>query len=144
MEWTSTYSTSGTIGQLRADGLSCAYPWLTSNYVDRFNNGYLLSLCPYPVARAGYDLTMRELNLMLNGGLAYGPYNVNRIPLTSDPMPAALLSNPMIQLTPIFDIGAVFRIRSIHRRGPKPPSVSRYTAVTVMLLVVYNHVPSMQ
>ena len=81
-----------------------------------------------------------ELTL-LNGGSAYGPYDVNRIPLTSDLMPAALLSDPMIRLTPIFDIGAVFRIQSIHRRGLKPPSASRYTAVTVMLLVVYIHVP---
>ena len=48
--------------------------------------------------------------LLLNGGLAYGPYDVNRITLTSDPMPAALLSDPMIRLTPIFDIGVVFRI----------------------------------
>ena len=78
---------------------------------------------------------------LLNGGSAYGPYDVNRIPLTSNPMPVALLSDPMIRLTPIFDIGAVFRIGSIHRRGLKPPSVSRYTAVTVMLLVVYIHVP---
>ena len=77
----------------------------------------------------------------MNGGSAYGPYDANRIPLTSDPMLAALLSNPMIRLTPIFDIGAVFQIGSIIRRGPKPPSVSRYTAVTVMYLVVYNHVP---
>ena len=51
-----------------------------------------------------------EEDLLLNRGSAYGPYDVNRIPLTSDPMPAALLSNPMIRLTPIFDIGAVFRI----------------------------------
>ena len=72
------------------------------------------------------------IHLLLNGGSAYGPYDVNRIPLTSDPMPAALLSNPMIRLTPIFDIGAVFRIGSIIRRGPKPPSVSHYTAVTIM------------
>ena len=78
---------------------------------------------------------------LLNGGSAYSPYDVNRIPLVSDLMLAALLSDPMIWLTPIFDIGAVFQIRSIHRCGPKPPSVSCYTAVTVMLLVVYIHVP---
>ena len=47
---------------------------------------------------------------MLNGGSAYGPYDVNQILLISDPMPAALPSDPMIRLTPIFDIGAVFRI----------------------------------
>ena len=79
--------------------------------------------------------------ILLNGGSTYGPYDVNQIPLTSNPMPAALPSDPMIRSTPIFDIGAVFWIRSIHRRGPKPPSVSRYTAVTVMLPVVYIHVP---
>ena len=48
--------------------------------------------------------------IVLNRGSAYSLYNVNRIPLTSAPMPAALLSDPMIRLTPIFDIGAVFRI----------------------------------
>ena len=47
---------------------------------------------------------------VLNGGSAYGLYDVNWIPLTSNPMPAALLSDPMIRLTPIFDIGAVFWI----------------------------------
>ena len=46
----------------------------------------------------------------MNGGSAYDPYDVNRIPLISDPMPAALLSDLMIQLTPILVIGAVFRI----------------------------------
>ena len=35
---------------------------------------------------------------VLNRGSAYGPYDVNRIPLTSDPMPAVLLSDPMIRL----------------------------------------------
>ena len=35
---------------------------------------------------------------LLNGGSAYSPYDVNWIPLTSDPMPAALLSNPKIQI----------------------------------------------
>ena len=53
---------------------------------------------------------MVSLIVVLNGGLAYGLYDVNRILLTSDLMPAALLSDPMIQLTPIFDIGAVFWI----------------------------------
>ena len=48
--------------------------------------------------------------MVLNGGSAYGPYDINQIPLISDPMLAALLSNPMIWLTPIFDISAVFRI----------------------------------
>ena len=33
---------------------------------------------------------------LLNGGLAYGLYNVNQIPLTSDPMLVALLSDPKI------------------------------------------------
>ena len=47
---------------------------------------------------------------LLNGGSAYGPYDVNRIPLTSNPMPVVLHSDPMIRLDPIFDIGAVFRI----------------------------------
>ena len=35
---------------------------------------------------------------VLNGGSVYGPYDINRIPLTSDPMPVALLSDPMIRL----------------------------------------------
>ena len=35
---------------------------------------------------------------MLNGGSAYSPYNVNQIPLTSDPMLAALLSDLKIQI----------------------------------------------
>ena len=57
--------------------------------------------------------------MVLNRGLAYGPYDINRILLISDPMlaallsnpmPAALLSDPMIRLTPIFDISAVFWI----------------------------------
>ena len=93
------------------------------------------------VLKLAASVTVLEKSVLLNGGSAYGPYDVNRIPLISDPMPAALLSDLMIQLTPIFDIGVVFRIRSIHRHGPKPPSVSRYTAVTIMLLVVYIHVP---
>ena len=38
------------------------------------------------------------LKCLLNGGSAYGPYDVNRIPLISDPMPAALLSDPMIRI----------------------------------------------
>ena len=32
-------------------------------------------------------LTEETLRSVLNGGLAYGPYDVNRILLTSDPMP---------------------------------------------------------
>ena len=35
---------------------------------------------------------------VLNGGLAYGPYDINQILLTSDPMPEALLSNLKIQI----------------------------------------------
>ena len=35
---------------------------------------------------------------MLNGGSALCPYDVNRIPLISDPMPVALLSDPMIRM----------------------------------------------
>ena len=35
---------------------------------------------------------------VLNGGLAYGLYDVNQIPLTSDPMPTVLLSDPMIRI----------------------------------------------
>ena len=46
----------------------------------------------------------------MNGGSALCPYDINRIPLTSDPMLVALLSDPMIRLTPILVIGAVFRI----------------------------------
>ena len=106
---------------------------------------WTLALPPTPPPIPSQDVYQTEsctpTETLLNGGSAYGPYDINWIPLTSDPMPAALLSDPMIRLTPIFDIGAVFRIRSIHRRGLKPPSVSRYTAVTVMLLVVYIHVP---
>ena len=36
--------------------------------------------------------------LVLNGGSASCPYDVNRIPLTSDPVPVALLSDPMIRI----------------------------------------------
>ena len=35
---------------------------------------------------------------MLNRGSAYGPYDVNWILLTSDPMPAALPSDPKIRI----------------------------------------------
>ena len=35
---------------------------------------------------------------VLNGGLAFCPYNVNQILLTSDLMPVALLSDPMIRI----------------------------------------------
>ena len=42
---------------------------------------------------------MRNLAIsLLNGGSAYGPYNINRIPLTSDLMLVALLSDPKIWL----------------------------------------------
>ena len=40
----------------------------------------------------------------------YARMYVNRIPLTSDPMPEALLSDPMIRIIPILVIRAVFRI----------------------------------
>ena len=35
---------------------------------------------------------------MLNGGSAYARTYVNRLPLTSEPMPEALLSDPMIRI----------------------------------------------
>lgn len=38
------------------------------------------------------------LLVLLNGGSAYSPYNVNWIPLTSDPMPAVFLSDLKIQI----------------------------------------------
>ena len=36
--------------------------------------------------------------MILNGGSAYGPYDVNQILLTSNLMPAVLLSNPKIRI----------------------------------------------
>ena len=49
-------------------------------------------------ARKCAVLPVCEGREVLNGGSAYGPYNVNRIPLTSDPMLVALLSDPMIRI----------------------------------------------
>ena len=67
--------------------------------------------------------------------------NVNRIPLPSDLMPVALLSDPMIQLTPILVIGAVFRIDDVIIDVALSHHQSRYTAVTRYVPVVYIHVP---
>ena len=61
-----------------------------------------LSLTPYYVVqmrRCTQKWDKRDdQGLVLNGGLAYGPYDINRIPLTSDPMPVVLLSDPKIQI----------------------------------------------
>ena len=77
----------------------------------------------------------------MNGGSAYGLYDVNRIPLTSNPTPAALLSDPMIWLTPILVIGAVFRIDDVTIDVALSHHQSRCIAVTRYVPVVYIHVP---
>ena len=38
------------------------------------------------------------VQLVLNRGSAYSPYDVNQIPLISNPMPVALLSDPKIRI----------------------------------------------
>ena len=78
---------------------------------------------------------------VLNGGSTHGPYDINRIPLTSDPMPVALLSDLMIQLTPILVIGAVFRIDDVIIDMALSHHQSRCIAVTRYVPVVYMHVP---
>ena len=42
--------------------------------------------------------TSLAITLLLNGGSVLCPYDVNWIPLISDLMPAALLSDPMIRI----------------------------------------------
>ena len=78
---------------------------------------------------------------VLNGGSAYGPYDVNRISLTSDLMPVALLSDPMIRLTPILVIGVVFRIYDVIIDVALSHHQSRCIAVTRYVPVLYIHVP---
>ena len=42
--------------------------------------------------------SLQTRHCLLNGGLALRLYDINRIPLTSDLMPVALLSDPMIRI----------------------------------------------
>ena len=59
---------------------------------------------------------------------------------SSDPMPVVLLSDPMIRLTPILVIGAVFWIHDVIIDVALSHHQSRCIAVTCYVPVVYIHV----
>ena len=53
---------------------------------------------PHGLGETSHHYPSTFSSSLLNGGSAYGLYDVNQILLTSDPMPAALLSDLKIRI----------------------------------------------